>query len=126
MEAISGAAYRAFKERQDPPFICYLVVNSNNFFADDSVYFPVNRLQIELYTSDKDPETEKKLEMALQGVCWEKSESLIESEQIQKRVKPCIEAGAAKIDDQCGSQHPKTKQRRNRAKAPKRIVGEKI
>lgn len=75
-------AYRAFKERQDPPFICYLVVNSNNFFADDSVYFPVNRLQIELYTSDKDPETEKKLEMALQGLCWEKSESLIESEQI--------------------------------------------
>ena len=51
------------------------------FGADNAVYYPINHLQIELYTSLKDPETEDKVEKALSSLFWEKSEYYIDSEQ---------------------------------------------
>ena len=73
-------AYNVFKTPKKPPFICYLVVGSNNFFADGRVYLSVNRVQVELYTSKKDIYAESKVEQALSSMYWQKSEEYIEDQ----------------------------------------------
>ncbi len=79
-------AYNHFAEGEspDPPFICYLVPNSNNFAADGKVYYKINELHIELYTDCKDLSAEQKLEDVLDayGIYYEKSEVWIESEKL--------------------------------------------
>lgn len=76
-------AYRAFPVGKAPPlpFICYLFSYTNNFDADDQVYQVINRITIELYTEEKDPETEALVETALAGLCWEKSEEYLDDER---------------------------------------------
>ena len=79
-------AYDHFAEGEspDPPFICYLVSNSDNFAADGKVYYKINELHIELYTDCKDLSAEQKLEDVLDanGIYYEKSEVWIESEKL--------------------------------------------
>lgn len=79
-------AYNHFAEGEspDPPFICYLVPNSDNFAADVKVYYKINELHIELYTDCKDLSAEQKLEDVLDanGIYYEKSEVWIESEKL--------------------------------------------
>ncbi len=79
-------AYDHFAEGEspDPPFICYLVPNSDNFAADGKVYYKINELHIELYTDCKDLSAEQKLEDVLDayGIYYEKSEVWIESEKL--------------------------------------------
>ena len=79
-------AYNHFAEGEspDPPFICYLVPNSDNFAADGEVYYKINELHIELYTDCKDLSAEQKLEDVLDanGIYYEKSEVWIESEKL--------------------------------------------
>lgn len=76
--------YRAWPEdgAPPPPFICYLASRSNNFSADGTVYMPVQHIQIELYTKQKEPETEDKVERALSSVFWSKTETYINTEQV--------------------------------------------
>lgn len=75
--------YRAWPIDEAPPmpYICYLVAFSNNFGADNVVYWPINHLQIELYTELKDPESEGKVELALSSLYWEKTETYIDDEK---------------------------------------------
>ena len=75
--------YYAWPEEKAPelPYICYLVAYSNNFSADGTVYAPVNHLQVELYTEQKEPQTEERVENALSSLFWQKTETYIESEQ---------------------------------------------
>ena len=79
-------AYDHFAEGEspDPPFICYLVPNSDNFAADGKVYYKINELHIELYTDCKDLSAEQKLEDVLDAysIYYEKSEVWIESEKL--------------------------------------------
>ena len=79
-------AYDHFAEGESPypPFVVYLYPQTNNFSADGVVYYPVNVVNIELYTDKKDPETEKKLERFLTGagIFYEKSEVWIASERL--------------------------------------------
>ena len=79
-------AYDHFAEGEglDPPFICYRCPNSDNFAADGIVYFPITEIDIELYTDQKDPETEKKLEDLLVkgGIFFDKAETFIDSEKL--------------------------------------------
>jgi hypothetical protein len=79
-------AYDHFAEGEgpDPPFICYRCPNSDNFAADGSVYFPIAEIDIELYTDQKDPRIEKKLEDLLteNGIFFDKTETWIESEKL--------------------------------------------
>lgn len=63
------------------PYLCYLETGSRNFAADGRVYLPVRHLQIELYTSIKDPQTEDKVENALSSLFWEKTETWLDSEK---------------------------------------------
>lgn len=72
-------AYGFFEQPQTLPYIVYEVTGSDNFAADNKVWLAKNRIQIELYTKNKDLETEAKVENALASVFWEKSEEYIES-----------------------------------------------
>lgn len=75
--------YRSWPERKAPsmPYICYYVSGSDNFAADGMVYYPVNQIQVELYTELKDTEAEAALETALASFYWNKTETYIDTEQ---------------------------------------------
>ena len=79
-------AYDHFAEGEspDPPFICYLIPNSDNFSADGRVYYKINEIHIELYTDCKDLPAEQKVEAVLDehGIFYEKTEVWIESENL--------------------------------------------
>lgn len=79
-------AYDHFAEGEspDPPFICFLFPGSENFAADDVVYMEFSNLSIELYTDEKDPELEDRVEAVLNAheIFWNKSEVWIESEKL--------------------------------------------
>ena len=57
---------------------------SENFAADDVVYMEFSNLNIELYTDEKDPELEDRVEAVLNAheIFWNKSEVWIESEKL--------------------------------------------
>lgn len=79
-------AYDHFAEGEavDPPFICYLLPESDNFAADGKVYFKANEVHIELYTDTKDLSVEQKAEAVLDehGIYYDRSEVWIESEKL--------------------------------------------
>ena len=79
-------AYDHFAEGEspDPPFICYLLPQSDNFSADGKVYYRISEARVELYTDQKDFAAERKLEDALDacGIFYEKSETWIDSEKL--------------------------------------------
>lgn len=77
--------YGYFNKPQSLPYILYRVSYSNNFGADNSVYHPINHIQVELYTKDKDLTAEGKVEQALSSLFWQKSESYIEDQQEHNR-----------------------------------------
>ena len=79
-------AYDHFAEGEspDPPFITFLLPGSNNFAADGRVYMKINEVHIELYTDEKNPETEALVEDVLDDheIFYEKTEVWIESEKL--------------------------------------------
>lgn len=81
-------AYRAFPEGGAPklPFICYLVRRSDNFNADDRVYLKNEVVDVELYSKEKDLESELAVESAFNEACigWSKTETYIESEKVNE------------------------------------------
>lgn len=79
-------AYDHFAEGEspEPPFICYLLPQSDHFSADGKVYYKISGVHIELYTDIKDLSVEQKVEAVLDthGIFYEKSEVWIESERL--------------------------------------------
>lgn len=79
-------AYDHFAEGEspDPPFITFLLPGSDNFSADGKVYLKVDVVHIELYTDEKNPETEHLVEDVLDAhdIFYEKTEVWIESEKL--------------------------------------------
>lgn len=75
-------AYNVFKDPQTPPYICYIVVDSDNLPADGGVYHKVDNVQIELYTSQKDLDAESKVETALSDFFWDKDETPLQDEGV--------------------------------------------
>ena len=79
-------AYDHFAEGEapKPPFICYLLSDSDNFAADGKVYFKANEVHIELYTDTKDLSVEQQVEAVLDehGIFYDRSEVWIESEKL--------------------------------------------
>ena len=79
-------AYDHFAEGEspEPPFITFLIPASDNFSADGVVYLKVDVVHIELYTDEKNPETEALVETVLDnnGIFYEKNEVWIESEKL--------------------------------------------
>lgn len=79
-------AYDHFTEGEssDPPFICYLLPETDNFAADGRVYLKVNEVNIELYTDTKNLTVEQQVEAVLDkyGIFYERSEVWISSEKL--------------------------------------------
>lgn len=79
-------AYDHFAEGEspDPPFMCYLLPESDNFAADGRVYYKINEVRIELYTDYKDIVLEGKITAVLDshGIFYEQAEVWIEEERL--------------------------------------------
>lgn len=79
-------AYDHFAEGEspEPPFICYLFPESNNFSADGIAYHKANSTHLELYTDTKAPDVENTVEGVLDehGIFYNKSETWIDSEKL--------------------------------------------
>lgn len=75
-------AYHHFVSPPCPPYIVYLFAYSSNFGADNKVYQKKPNYQVELYTTEKDPVSEKLIEDLFDknDIYWEKTENYIESE----------------------------------------------
>ena len=74
--------YRAWpeEEKPSPPFVCWLCDDYDNLFADGGVYKSTVNVRIELYTKSKDLALESRIEQALAGLHWKKTEAYIASE----------------------------------------------
>ena len=80
-------AYSHFTKTMKPPFIPYLTPYTTNFLADNRVYHKIPTAQIELYTKNKEPLTESKLENVLDDaeIPYDvTSEVYIESEKVRQ------------------------------------------
>ena len=79
-------AYDHFAEGEspDPPFITFLLPGSDNFAADGKVDLKIDEVHIELYTDEKNPETEALVEDVLDAheIFYDKTEVWIESEKL--------------------------------------------
>ncbi len=79
-------AYDHFAEGEspEPPFICYLLPQSNNFAADGVVYHKISSVNLELYTDRKDLSVEQMIEAVLDryGIFYDKTEVWIASEKL--------------------------------------------
>jgi hypothetical protein len=79
-------AYDHFAEGEspEPPFICYLLPNDDNFSADGVAFYKISAVRIELYTDFKDIETENKVTAVLDkyGIFYARNEVWIEEEKL--------------------------------------------
>ena len=79
-------AYDHFAEGEspDPPFLCFLYPRNIPTGADNTVYYQLHELDIELYTDAKDPPLEQKVEKLLteHEMFFHKSEVWIEEEKM--------------------------------------------
>jgi hypothetical protein len=86
-------AYSHFVESENnplpqTPFIVYLCTYSSNISADNTTYFPMQNVQIELYTDKKDPMAESIVEAVLNAneIPFATTESFIESENMFQKI----------------------------------------
>lgn len=74
-----------FSKPITPPFMVYIMPATNNFNADNIVYFDINEIQVELYTRQNTLTEEKKLEsyMTENKIIWDKvSQNWLDDEKI--------------------------------------------
>ncbi|MDE6789840.1 MAG: hypothetical protein K2J47_11070 [Ruminococcus sp.] len=79
-------AYHHFAEGESPkpPFLIFLSPGENTFSADNLMYHSFKKLDIELYTDEKSPETEERVEEVLlrHNIFYTKTETWIASEEM--------------------------------------------
>ena len=77
-------AYYQFPGNQEPPFICFYYPYDNDLIADCINYARINSVIIELYTTNKDFDSEAAVENVLieKGLAFSKTEAYIESEHM--------------------------------------------
>ena len=77
-------AYHHFTTSQKPPYLVYKVTSTNNFIADNKVYKKIRKVDLELYTGNKNEELEKKLEAILceNEMVFDCFETYIQSEDV--------------------------------------------
>ena len=83
-------AYDHFPEGEgpNPPFICFYFAGSDDLKADNTNYQRIRPLTLELYTDNKDFDTEETVEAALNaaGLVYSRSEIFIDSERLYEVV----------------------------------------
>ena len=79
-------AYYQFKSAKEPPFIVYLVLNSDTFNADNVVLTESVYVDIELYVTNKSLAIEDKIKNMLKEneLSWSYDEIYIEDERVFK------------------------------------------
>ena len=81
-------AYRKWERGEAPklPYGVYYAGPSNPFAADGVVYYSSQRYTLEVYSRDKDPELEARVEAALTQaeIFFEKDEEYLESEHMNE------------------------------------------
>ena len=79
-------AYQHFAEGEspNPPFTIFLSPGEHTFGAEDLMYISFKTLHIELYTDEKSPEAEERVEEVLHqhNLYYTKTEAWIESEKL--------------------------------------------
>lgn len=76
-------AYNNFKKDTVPPHLIVHCIDTDNFGADNKIYFVNTNIQLELTTIKKDLVLENKIETEiLHDIYWEKQETYIESEKV--------------------------------------------
>ena len=84
LSAVYPTAYWSFPEGQAPamPYLVFFEESSDNFGADNRVYFHRKRVAVELMTKTKDPDAEGAVEAALDAadIYWEKTETHLDDE----------------------------------------------
>jgi len=79
-------SYHHFAEGEspEPPFICYLLPEDDDFAADGINYYEIDVVQIELYTDKKDLELEHRVQQILtnHGIYYERDEVWISEERL--------------------------------------------
>lgn len=78
--------YRFYPIGQVPPlpYLVWYLASSDNFAADDRVYKHAEVLVVELYTKEKDPDTEAAVEAVFNSVplVWSRDETYLEDEKM--------------------------------------------
>ena len=79
-----GYDHFAEGESPDPPFFVFLNPTEETFGADNIVYASFPDVNVELYTDNKNPMLEKRLQKIFNSheVYWQKSETWIASERM--------------------------------------------
>lgn len=86
------SAYYQFPEDPDnpiePPFICFWLERSADFYADGINYLRVEVLNIELYTKHKDYQSEKVIENMLMenGLAFSRDEINVDEEGLHETI----------------------------------------
>ena len=79
-------SYHHFAEGEspEPPFICYLLPEDDDFAADGINYYEIDVVQIELYTDKKDLELEHRVQQILtnHGIYYERDVVWISEERL--------------------------------------------
>ena len=83
-------AYYQFKEDtgQQPPFICWMLGDIDDLYADNINYQRIAPLTIELYTDEKDFAQEIEIENFLTGLGWSygKEEEYLDTERMHMTI----------------------------------------
>ena len=74
-----------------PPYIVFNYPQNNDFGADNKNYVSIDVLNLELYTSEKDFQTEASVEAVLEqnGIFYEKTEAYIRNEHLYQITYVC-------------------------------------
>lgn len=81
-------AYYSFnaskKKPTQPPYLVYVFTGTKNIKADNKVRFKVDTYRLELYTNEKSPAVEEKIESVLDdySIPWDKDEIYIDDQSL--------------------------------------------
>ena len=111
-------AYNHFAEGEspDPPFLCFLYPRNLPTGADNTVYYQLHELDIELYTDAKDPVLEQRVERLLteHEMFFHKSEVWIEEEKMYEVLYEVVidlqYEEEADAEDEIGSEEPESEE----------------
>ena len=76
--------YYQWDDPPELPYLIYLFAESDNFGADNVVYYDISNFDVELYSDEKDVDSEATLETLFSEneIYYEKYEEYIESEKM--------------------------------------------
>ena len=77
-------AYHHWDTSPTLPYLVYLMLNTDNFSADNKVYNNQDNYNVELYTAIKDLASEKLVEdmLDVNEIFWDKTEIYIDAEKM--------------------------------------------